>query len=145
MIQHSADQTLKMRSCEELIKAAALTAASNGSWQGGRKQKTRKIQSKSSKTTTTRSHLEQTNNSTSLTYPWIYHYTTEHENGVIIRENSAYHERLRIRPGKFRRDIVKEGRMDRNLKGGVKERKVLKFMPKSLKNFVFLFDHYNFL
>lgn len=59
MIQHSADQTLKMRSCEELIKAAALTAASNGSWQGGRKQKTRKIQSKSSKPTTTRSHLEQ--------------------------------------------------------------------------------------
>ena len=43
MSQHSADQTLKMRSHEEK------KAASNGSYQWGRKQKTRKIQNKSSK------------------------------------------------------------------------------------------------
>ena len=53
MSQHSADQTLKMRSHEEK------KAASNGSYQWGRKQKTRKILNKSSKTTT-QSHLERT-------------------------------------------------------------------------------------
>lgn len=42
-----------------------------------------------------------------------------------------------------KKNIEKKGRMKINLKGEAKGKKVLKFMPKSLKNFVFLLDYYS--
>lgn len=94
------------------------------------------------------------NNSTSLTHLWIYHHTTEPWKWFIIRENSAYHERLKLDLQNsqwmdislsWEKGHGEEGRMEINLKGGVKGREVLKFMPQSLKHFIFLFDHHNFL
>lgn len=42
-----------------------------------------------------------TNNPTCLSYPWLYHYRIIHENSLITRNKSAYHERLRISSGRL--------------------------------------------
>lgn len=95
MIQQPADQTLKMRSIFSIIKAAALT--SHGSLQWGRKLNTTCSTQELKNYNSLKPFTTLTNNPTRLNYPWIHHYRIIHKNGLIIREKSAYHERLGIR------------------------------------------------
>lgn len=70
MIQQPADQMLKMRSSEELIKAAALT--SNGSLQWGRKLNTTCSTQELKNYNSLKPFTTLTNNPTHLNYPWIH-------------------------------------------------------------------------